>query len=255
MRRGRPPYPDVLTPREWEVLGLLKEGLTNEEIAGRLEISHNGAKYHVAEILSKLGMHSRYDAAAWQSEAPFKRLPVHVLPFLAGLQRRFPSTLVAKSATATLIVAALGLIAVLAIGLLVMDQRRGGEWAQQSAAIQADDVMEVLSRFASDRGMVFDGPCRGNNPAWTLCYSRIEELQGARQVILRNQEAAQQYTLLLEPDANRRLQVTSVSGPERITIAPPTSGPAVSPPTVSTAIPNQATPGASPPGLIPPPNP
>ena len=34
-RRGRPPYPDILTPREWEVLALLRQGLSNEEIAQR----------------------------------------------------------------------------------------------------------------------------------------------------------------------------------------------------------------------------
>ncbi|HEY4686531.1 MAG TPA: helix-turn-helix transcriptional regulator, partial [Dehalococcoidia bacterium] len=43
----RPPYPDVLTPREWEVLDLLREGLTNDQIARRLGISRDGAKYHV----------------------------------------------------------------------------------------------------------------------------------------------------------------------------------------------------------------
>ena len=53
-RRGRPPYPDVLTPREWEVLALLREGLSNEEIGQRLGISLAGAKWHVSEILSKL---------------------------------------------------------------------------------------------------------------------------------------------------------------------------------------------------------
>jgi DNA-binding NarL/FixJ family response regulator len=56
MRRGRPPYPDVLTPREQEVMTLLREGRTNREIAERLGISLNGARYHVSEILSKLGV-------------------------------------------------------------------------------------------------------------------------------------------------------------------------------------------------------
>ena len=49
-RRGRPPYPDILTPREWEVLALLREGLSNEEIAQRLEFTLAGAsRVHVAE--------------------------------------------------------------------------------------------------------------------------------------------------------------------------------------------------------------
>ena len=35
-KRGRRPHPDILTPREWEVLDLLRERLTNEQIAERL---------------------------------------------------------------------------------------------------------------------------------------------------------------------------------------------------------------------------
>ncbi|MGE0687203.1 MAG: LuxR C-terminal-related transcriptional regulator [Dehalococcoidia bacterium] len=62
MRRGRPPYPELLTPREQEVLELIAEGLTNEQIAERLGISFGGAKYHVAEILSKLAVESRHEA-------------------------------------------------------------------------------------------------------------------------------------------------------------------------------------------------
>ena len=51
MKRGRQPYPDLLTPRQWEVLALLPEGLTNDQIAQRLGITERGARYHVSEIL------------------------------------------------------------------------------------------------------------------------------------------------------------------------------------------------------------
>ena len=68
-KRGRPPYPDILTPREWQVLDLLREGLSNEQIAHRLDISFATANYHVAEIISKLGVDNREEAAAWQPEA------------------------------------------------------------------------------------------------------------------------------------------------------------------------------------------
>jgi len=66
-RRGRRPHPDILTPREWEVLDLLRERLTNEQIAERLGITLDGAKYHVSEILSKLGVGTREQAAAWRA--------------------------------------------------------------------------------------------------------------------------------------------------------------------------------------------
>ncbi len=65
-RRGRPPHPDVLTPREWEVLGAIRDGLSNEQIAQQLNIGLDGVKYHVTEILTKLGLENRHDAARWR---------------------------------------------------------------------------------------------------------------------------------------------------------------------------------------------
>jgi len=65
-KRGRRPHPDILTPREWEVLDLLRQRLRNEQIAERLGITLDGAKYHVSEILSKLGVSDREEAAAWR---------------------------------------------------------------------------------------------------------------------------------------------------------------------------------------------
>ncbi len=67
-RRGRPRYPDILTPREAEVLELICGGLSNPEIADRLGIGREGVRYHVSEILSKLGVSSREEAAQWRTE-------------------------------------------------------------------------------------------------------------------------------------------------------------------------------------------
>ena len=55
---------DELTEREREVLDLVRLGLTNEEVAGRLGITEAGVKYHVSQILSKLGVSTREEAAA-----------------------------------------------------------------------------------------------------------------------------------------------------------------------------------------------
>ncbi len=53
-----------LTSRETEVLGLLAAGKTNREIGAELYISEKTASVHVSNILRKLGVSSRVDAAA-----------------------------------------------------------------------------------------------------------------------------------------------------------------------------------------------
>ena len=55
---------ESLTRRELEVLQMLAAGLSNKEIAARLNISEHTAKFHVASILGKLGAGSRTEAVA-----------------------------------------------------------------------------------------------------------------------------------------------------------------------------------------------
>ncbi len=61
-RRGDEDGADPLTAREIQVLELLAEGLSNKAIAGRLGISDQTVKFHVAAISSKLGASNRTDA-------------------------------------------------------------------------------------------------------------------------------------------------------------------------------------------------
>lgn len=54
---------ESFTKRQREVLALLAKGLTNPQIGDRLGISRDGAKWHVGEILLRLGIDSREEAA------------------------------------------------------------------------------------------------------------------------------------------------------------------------------------------------
>ncbi|RME33473.1 MAG: DNA-binding response regulator, partial [Thermoflexia bacterium] len=57
--------PETLSAREREVLALLAEGLSNEEIAEELHIAVNTVRNHVRNILEKLGVRNRVQAAVY----------------------------------------------------------------------------------------------------------------------------------------------------------------------------------------------
>ena len=62
---ARPPkLGDDLTSREREVVSLIVEGMSNEEIADRLYISVNTVRKHVSACMSKLGAKNRAQIAA-----------------------------------------------------------------------------------------------------------------------------------------------------------------------------------------------
>jgi two-component system, NarL family, nitrate/nitrite response regulator NarL len=74
--RGLEPIEGRLTARELDVLRLVEEGLSNKEIAKALSIELATVKNHVHNILEKLNVNRRTEAAA--------RARRHGLPGLAG---------------------------------------------------------------------------------------------------------------------------------------------------------------------------
>jgi DNA-binding NarL/FixJ family response regulator len=64
IRTPQPARPE-LTPREHEVIALVAQGKTNQQIATRLGVTERTARTHVSNILAKLGLTSRTQAAMW----------------------------------------------------------------------------------------------------------------------------------------------------------------------------------------------
>ena len=63
--RAPRPAADSLTARERDVLTLIAEGATNRQIARRLGVTERTARTHVSNILAKLDLTSRTQAALW----------------------------------------------------------------------------------------------------------------------------------------------------------------------------------------------
>jgi DNA-binding NarL/FixJ family response regulator len=66
MREVRAPEsPETLTERETEVLRLVAQGQSNKEVARTLSIGEKTVKTHVSNVLGKLGVQSRTQAALY----------------------------------------------------------------------------------------------------------------------------------------------------------------------------------------------
>jgi len=58
------PMRSTLTTREWQIIELLGDGATTEQITERLVLSPSTVYSHIYRVLHKLGVHSRRDAVA-----------------------------------------------------------------------------------------------------------------------------------------------------------------------------------------------
>ncbi len=158
--------PNQLTDREREVLELLRRDFTNEQIAERLRISLDGANYHVSQILSKLGVASREEAAA----------------VVFGERRSWWAawSVWAKVAGAATVAAALGGLAVLAWGVL-----RSGD------GNEPDSPAESL---------------RGGEPAFgpgsfdLTVYGELVEINGTLLIVRRVGSLAAEVGIRVAPD-------------------------------------------------------
>jgi DNA-binding CsgD family transcriptional regulator len=137
MKRGRPPHADILTPREWEVLRLLRRGFTNEQIAVELGISFSAAKFHVSEILSRLGVENREEAVK-HIDSQRRHWAVTMGGFL-------PALLAKTARPSVLTLSSLAIIAVVIIAIMSLSISGRG--------INNQAVDQDLSMLAADFGL------------------------------------------------------------------------------------------------------
>jgi DNA-binding NarL/FixJ family response regulator len=69
-----------LTEQERRVFDLIAEGLTNREIAARIDLAEKTVKNYVSNLLSKLGMQRRTQAAVYAAKRPTRKQPPTGLP-------------------------------------------------------------------------------------------------------------------------------------------------------------------------------
>lgn len=155
-----------LTPRQRQVAELLARGKTNPEIADALGITLDGAKFHVSEILDRLGVSTREEAAEWWRERQSLR---------SRVTRAFAAPFVRWTAIGS--AAGAGVAAVVLVLVLARPGQPSGEpapsptvstsptanpgpdghfavlWEQQAAQTQGDtvvydlDAVREVSRF------------------------------------------------------------------------------------------------------------
>lgn len=76
-RTAKEASPQSLTERERQVIVLVADGYTNQQIATRLRVSERTARTHVSNILAKLGLTSRTQAAIWAERIGITAGPAH----------------------------------------------------------------------------------------------------------------------------------------------------------------------------------
>lgn len=64
-KRGRPPQDDLLTRTEWAIVHAVQHGMTTKEIARRRGVSFDAVKFHVDNIMAKVGVSNRKALRRW----------------------------------------------------------------------------------------------------------------------------------------------------------------------------------------------
>jgi DNA-binding CsgD family transcriptional regulator len=162
-----------LTPRQREVLQMVAAGLTNPEIAERLGISLDGAKFHIREILARLEVDSREEAAAWwRANRGLRGRAGGWLRAIAGVGWLKPAALTSAGGVAVVVASVTGFAIF-----------TGGGEPTEAAPLPACELLdlhpEASERSPANGARVFelslsaDGPCLLRGAAWARIFPSL----------------------------------------------------------------------------------
>lgn len=172
-----------MTPRQREVIELLAKGHTNGEIAERLGISLPGAKWHVRELMDRVGVESRDELAEWWERE--RSVGVRTSRALRSL---WPGLGLARIAAGAAVVA----VGLVGTGVLI---DLGGRGSPTPAAIQA-----TVTPTATSTPTPVPRPAMSQDQA----VARARELLGPQ---LRERGLDFEYEVNGEPLAGRQFEV------------------------------------------------
>ena len=172
-RRGRPAYPDVLTPAEWQIVNAVRHGMTNRQIARRRGVSLDAVKFHVANVLAKLGVEDRWALRWWDgvpANSALKRRSIIVMSEATQLGRIGQISRVVRDIRASEAwykdvlrlphIFTFGDLAFFDCGgtrLFLSPPEKGGAYTEQPCLyFKVDDIHATASELQS-RGVVFRG--------------------------------------------------------------------------------------------------
>ncbi|GAB4333251.1 MAG: hypothetical protein Kow0010_19510 [Dehalococcoidia bacterium] len=151
------------------MLDLLANGYTNGEIAGRLGITLDGAKFHVREIMSKLGVDSREDAAAYWRERNSLR----------GRLSRAQRAIVAAVSLRAALVAIAGLVVAIGGAAAALMLLAGGDDPEPAAATPTDVPASPTGATASLSSTATPSPTPGPSAIGGAPLRVLELQEGA----------------------------------------------------------------------------
>jgi DNA-binding CsgD family transcriptional regulator/extradiol dioxygenase family protein len=159
--RGRPPHPDILTPAEWRVVEAVRHGMRGPEIARRQGISRDAVKFHVANILAKLGLRSRAELRRWN-----------------GVRRDSALHAMEERMAENLTLGAIGQIA-----RHVVDIEAARHWYGEVLGLPHLYSFGNMAFYDCGGVRLFLSAEHGANPGDSLIYFRVEDIRTAAETL------------------------------------------------------------------------